>query len=186
MSKYLLPLLILGLVDATSASKDRGLYVGGGVSMVSVGVKDPFSNEVNFKTGEVLLGYKYNAYLGAEARIGRSLQDEVLAVNDLETGLRDSVDSRIDQYTSIYYRAELANEIAKIYLLLGQSEVSTTLEFDESGLDDIETTESGFSYGIGFGLWLDEKMNLNFEYKSLVDTEDDAFTGGSITADYRF
>jgi len=185
--KYFLLLLAMCLANtAAQASKDQGVYVGGGVSLINVGVRDPFSNEVNFKAGELMIGYKYNAYLGAEIRTGKNLQKETLAVNSQDTGLRDSVESSIDLYTSVYYRAELANEIAKVYLLLGQSRVTTTLEFDESGRDTIEATDSGFSYGIGFGLWIDERMNLNVEYKNLVDTETDSFTGASITADYRF
>ncbi len=168
------------------ASKDKGVYVGGGVALVNVGVVDPFSNEVTFKTGEVLIGYKHNPYLGIELRYGVSAQEESIAVDDPDTGLEESVSASIESFTSVYYRAELANEIAKIYFLLGQSSVSTELEFDEGDRAIITTSDSGLSYGIGFGMWLDERMNLNFEIKNLVDTDVDSFVSASLSADYRF
>lgn len=179
-----LPLVVM-LMPSAQASKDRGVFIGAGFNLISVGVVDPFNNTVNFISGDVALGYKYNSYLGAEVRYGKSLQDEVLAEIDLDTGLRDTVNAKISQYYSFYYRAELANEIAKIYLLLGQSTVTTALEF-ESDSSYMEISDSGLSYGLGFGLWLDERMNLNFEFKTLVETDTDAFTSGSISADYRF
>ncbi|MFL0802340.1 MAG: porin family protein [Agarilytica sp.] len=185
MRVLILAFFVLTALSA-NASKDKGVYIGGSVSLVNVGVNDPFSNEVTFKTGEILLGYKYNRYLGAEIRRGQSLQEEVISVDDPNTGLEDSVTATLDSYWSYYYRAELANEIAKVYLLLGQSSITTQIEFDESGRADFEASESGLSYGIGFGLWLDERMNLNFEFKNLVSTDTDNFTSGSISADYRF
>lgn len=177
-------LMILSI--GTYASKDRGVYVGAGVNLINVGVVDPFNNEVNFKAGELLIGYKYNNYLGLEVRGGASFQDESIRVEDPDTGLRGSVSSNIDHYGSVYYRAEMSNEIAKIYVLLGQSTVATTVEFDDTDTAPVELSESGLSYGFGFGLWLDERMNLNFEYRSIVSTDNDSFTSGGISADYRF
>lgn len=174
----------LFLSSASWADKDKGVYAGAGINFVNVGVLDPFANEVNFKTGDLQLGYKYNSYLGIELRYGASLQDEVISVDD-GSGFDSSVTATIGQYTSIYYRPELANEIAKLYMLLGQTSLQTSLEV-ESDESTIETSESGFSYGFGFGLWLDEKMNLNFEYKILVTTSADSFTATSLSADYRF
>lgn len=171
---------------ATWASKDKGVYVGGGVSLINVGVEDPFSNQVNFKAGEIMLGYKHSRFVGIEFRYGRALQDETLAVEEQLSGLRDTVVASIDNFSSLYYRAEIANEIAKLYVIVGQSEVATALDFDESTLDFIESVDTGLSYGIGFGLWLDERMNLNFEAKTLVNTDQDSFISSSITADYRF
>ncbi len=178
--------LCLMCVPGAHASKDKGAYLGGSFSLVNVGVLDPFSNEVTFKAGEVILGYKHHKYLGFEVRYGQSLQDEVIAVEDLTTGFEDSVTAGIDSYLSYYYRVEWANEIAKVYVLLGQSQIETLLEFDQTGTPTVEASDSGFSYGVGFGLWLDERMNLNFEFKNLVDTDADSFTAGSISADYRF
>lgn len=179
-------LLSLVLSTGAFASKDKGAYLGGSLSLVNVGVVDPFDNEVTFKAGEVILGYKHHKYLGIEVRYGQSLQDEVIAVEDPDTGLDESVAATIDSYISYYYRVEWANEIAKVYVLLGQSQVETSLEFDETGVPIVEASDSGFSYGVGFGLWLDERMNLNFEFKNLVDTANDSFTAGTISADYRF
>ncbi|MFL0809506.1 MAG: porin family protein [Agarilytica sp.] len=180
----ILLLASLFFVNTSWADKDKGVYVGAGINFVNVGVLDPFANEVNFKTGDLFVGYKYNPYLGVELRYGASLQDETISVED-ENGFDSSVTATISEYTSVYYRPELSNEIAKLYLLLGQTSLKTSLEID-SDVSTIETAESGLSYGFGFGLWLDEKMNLNFEYKVLVTTSADSFTGTTLNADYRF
>lgn len=179
--------LVFLIAASVHAAKDRGTYLGAGFGLVNVGAKSPFGSDVTFKTFEMQLGYKYNKYLGFEVRSGLSVQDESLESDTTGVGLSGSVDASIDSYLSYYYRAELANEIAKVYFLLGQTEITTTLEFDDgSGRPSRQTTESGLSYGVGFGLWLNERMNLNFEFKTLVDTESDAFTSGSVTADFRF
>lgn len=187
MKSSVLCLMSVLLVFSTGAlaSKDKGVYVGGGIHLVDVGVSDPFENNVNFISGDVSIGYKYNAYVGLEVRYGKSLRDEILAVTDAVSGLPDTVNASIDSYYSTYYRAELANEIAKLYLLIGQSDMTTVLNFESDGRR-IELNESGLSYGVGFGMWLDERMNLNFEFKTLVETDIQSFTAGSITADYRF
>ncbi len=184
--RFLLCVLFSAVVLNAQASKDKGVYLGGGVALVNVGVVDPFDNEVTFKTGEVILGYKHHPYLGVEVRYGESVQEETIAVRNAVSGLDESVSASIESYVSIYYRAELANEIAKIYFLLGQSAIVTELEFDDSNEPIVETSDTGLSYGIGFGLWLDERMNLNFEIKNLVDTDADSFVSAGLTADYRF
>ncbi len=181
----LIPILLLAVASQVNASKDKGVYIGGGIHLVDVGISDPFENNVNFICGDISLGYKYNNYLGVEVRYGRSLRDEILAVEDEATGLPESVDAKLDSYFSAYYRAELANEIAKVYLLIGQTDMTTLLKYEVDN-SRIELSESGLSYGLGFGLWLDERMNLNFEFKTLVETDIQSFTAGSITADYRF
>lgn len=180
MQKIIALVFVIFFSGNAFASKDKGVYLGGGFNLVSVGIKDPFANTVNFKAGEILLGYKYNPYLGMEVRAGQSLQDETLDL--LQAG---TASARIESYMSVYYRAELANEIAKIYMLLGQSNIETSVKFT-NGNDERRTKDSGLSYGIGFGLWLDERMNLNFEVKTLVKTDSDSFTSGGISADYRF
>ncbi|WP_086931390.1 porin family protein [Agarilytica rhodophyticola] len=185
MKRFLIAILSIFVVTNVYASKDKGVYVGGGITIINVGIQDPFSKDVNFKAGEIILGYKYNSYLGIEVRGGGSLSDERIALTNT-TRSRDSAESDIENYASVYYRAELSNEIAKLYLLLGQSTISTRVRFEDGTTPAFEASESGWSYGAGFGLWLDERMNLNFEVKTLVDTENDSFTSVGINADYRF
>jgi len=184
MTKIIAVLGLLCVSVAVFADKDKGVYFGGGINLVTVGAEDRFRNDVNFKAGEVILGYKHNNYLGLEVRGGASLDDEVIAIRDTALGLDEAADSNIEEYFSVYYRAELANEIAKLYLLVGQSAIKTRTEFGDDSF--VQSSDTGFSYGIGFGLWLDERMNLNFEFKNLVDTQNDSFVAGGINADYRF
>ncbi len=176
--------VVMLMAISVQASKDKGMYIGGSFALIDVGAKGLFENDVTFKAGEILIGYKHNQYLGMEIRGGRSLQGEVISIED--SGQELSVEASIDRYISYYYRAELANDIAKVYLLLGQSTIQTSLDFEDDLRADNESSESGMSYGIGFGLWLDERMNLNFEFKTLLDTDSDAFTSGTVSADFRF
>lgn len=152
---------------------------------MNVGAQDRYRNDVQFKVGEVFLGYKRNRFVGIEVRTGYSLNDEVIAFeSDENQGIDATSKASFSNYISVYYRAEFANEIAKLYLLLGQTQLTTVSEFADS--PDITQTDTGFSYGFGFGLWLDERMNLNFEIKNLVTTDTDSFFSGGINADYRF
>ncbi len=185
----LLQLLMFSWIALVSSSviadKDKGFYTGAGVNLVSVGAEDIYRNGVIFKTGELMFGYKHSRFLIAEARIGTSLNDEIIAYdNSAALGIPEFSETGIDHFYSVYYRAELANEIAKIYLLVGQTQMQTTSVFEE--VAELTLSDSGTSYGLGFGLWLDERMNLNFEYRVLVDTKVDQFAAASINADYRF
>ncbi|VUD56670.1 hypothetical protein TDB9533_02326 [Thalassocella blandensis] len=183
--KLLCSLFLITASSACFADKDKGVYAGAGIDLVNVGAKDFYGNGVTFKTIHVNLGYKYHPFLGIEVRGGASIGDETIAYEDLETPSdSDVAEAGIDMFYSVYYRAEWANEIAKLYLLLGQSALETTYKLEDN--NNIESSESGFSYGLGFGLWLDEKMNLNIEYKVLADLEVDTFKAFTIAADYRF
>lgn len=167
------------------ASKERGVYFGGGIELVNVGAEDFFSNSVDFKVGELLLGYKYNGYLGLEVRGGASFSEETVAFSeDEDSGRPVSAEASIKEFYSIYYRLEFENEIAKLYFLLGQSDITTETELVDGR--KIEISDSGLSYGVGLGLWVSERMNLNFEIKSLINTSNDSFTSAGFNADFRF
>lgn len=167
------------------ADKDKGFYAGAGIDLVGVGVKDIYRNGVTFKVGELQFGYKHSKWLIAEVRAGASLNDEIIAYDNNDSlGIPDFSTTSIDYFYSAYYRAEISNEIAKLYLLVGQTQMQTTSEFED--VAKLTLSDSGLSYGLGFGLWLDERMNLNFEYKVLVDTSVDSFKASTISADYRF
>lgn len=180
-------LLVLQLILANTvfADKEKGFYAGAGIDLVGVGAEDIYRNGVTFKVGELQFGYKHNNWLIAELRAGASLNDEVIAYE--ESAIPDIPDfskTGIDHFYSLYYRAEISNEIAKLYVLAGQTDMQTTSKFSDG--TSLSLSDSGLSYGFGFGMWLDEKMNLNFEYKIMVETGSDSFRASTISADYRF
>ncbi|PCK10076.1 MAG: hypothetical protein COA42_00320 [Alteromonadaceae bacterium] len=173
------------LTFSALATEDKGFYFGAGLEIVNVGAEDFFSNDVNFPVGQISVGYKHHSFLGLELRAGGGLSEEVVAFDqNTDSGRPVSADASITSFYSIYYRAELANEIAKLYLLVGQTSVETETNFDGDLI--FSRSESGLSYGLGFGLWINEDVNLNFEYKVFVDYGDGVFNSVGLNADYRF
>ena len=183
--KWLLVISLLLVSINVHASRARGFFVGTGFSLVDVGVDDFFENRVNFKGAEIIAGYKYNNYLGLDLRYGLSpAKESFFAGEDPETG-RDLVnEAELERFISYYFRPEIANDIAKLYLLLGQTSVTITTE-DENG---VKTTsdESGSSWGVGFGLWVNRKFDVTFEYRQLLTTELESFTTNAVNIEYRF
>ncbi len=153
------------------------LYVGGGFNFIDAGGTDTDGNDANFTSFELQGGYKYNGFLAAEARVGFGLTDEDIAT------VAGDVETTIEYHASLYWRPETANEIAKIYGLLGFSTISVNAD---DGISDESESESGLSYGGGVGFVMQEDWNLNFEYRLILDKDDDEFRSFGATLDYRF
>jgi len=152
-------------------------YLGAGVNFLELtGSENASGSDANFATIEILGGYKYNGFISGEARIGVGTSGETLTAE--LGGDAGQVQAEVDiEYTgSLYWRPETANEIAKIYGLLGFSTVS---------IKDGDS-ESGISYGGGVGFTFQEDWNLNFEYRSIIDKDAFEFTALSANVDYRF
>lgn len=112
--------------------------------------------------------------MGGEARLG-------YASDDLDI-----------LYSSIYYRTESSNDTAKTYLLFGYT--FGQISFDgEPGVDD-SLDINGFSYGAGVGFPVTPHLNVNLEYRMIMDgkvkgdggSSDVELTGLSLNIDYRF
>ena len=183
--KWLLLVCILLLSSQTHASRERGFFIGTGFSLIDVGVDDFFDNRVNFKGVEVIAGYKYNGYLGLDVRYGLSPADEsFFGGEDPDTGLDLVSEADFENFISYYYRPEIANDIAKLYLLLGQASVTiTTTEEDGSSTTRDERANS---WGVGFGLWVNRKFDVTFEYRQLLSTENESITINAVNIEYRF
>lgn len=152
---------------------------------------------------ELYGGYKFNSYIGGELRVGTGLAESSETTNNytivqiagagtpetsddvFETQLASSStrDFSVSHFVSTYYRVESANQVAKLYGLLGFS--SVTLSADNGASSDSETY-NGLSYGAGLGFVLSPRGNLNFEYKRLVDDGDFGFDVLSVNYDFRF
>ncbi len=153
--------------------------------MANIGLKDTYEKDVQFKVVELMLGYKFHDLLGVEGRIGRTLNGENVVFDDPNDSSRENVVyAQINHFESIYYRAELKNDIAKIYTLLGTAYMEVNSEFE----DDTEekNTSSGFSYGVGAGLLVGDSFYFNIEMKSLIHTDQDNFVGYSANITLHF
>ena len=93
-------------------------------------------------------------------------------------------------YFSLYYRAELVNEEARLYALLGYSSVDASRQSVNlaEGVEDtqkLDFSEDGFSYGIGIGWFVDINVTMNVEYRILIDTDEQDFDVVTFGFDYR-
>jgi|GEM_PF-5757448 len=158
--RYLLVLALAFTANATYADNMRGFFLGGGLARLDV--ESPVL-DVDTELAEVLVGYKHNAWMGLELRYGEGLKSE-----------KDGF--KFDHYYAAYYRLEAVNDTGRFYLLAGYAETDF----------HIQGSEDDFSWGAGIGFMLTPKLNLNFEYKSLLDVEDLRFRTLSAHLDYRF
>ncbi len=176
--RFLISLALVMLANTALAQSvfDRldKFYVGGGLTYIDANTVASDGESGELTSAELIGGYKYNGYLGAEIRLGTGMRSE-----SFESG----VDSSIEYYASTYWRPETANEVAKIYGLIGFTTISVKAA---GGGTSTSTTTSGISYGGGVGFTFDERWNLNLEYRSIVDSSDAELNAFAINVDYRF
>lgn len=170
-----LSVAILSVIAASAmadTNSNSGFYLGLGVSNAKS--SSDTQDSMKFTPAEIFGGYKLNPYVGGEVRVGTSLGG----------------DNKITDFESIYYRVESANTVGKTYLLAGVSHVN----MDTKNLYELDMV--GFSYGAGVGFIINNRFNLNLEYKVLATgtaeqspsnaEEDMQLNSLSATVDFRF
>jgi len=175
----ILTLVFLSLLSI-QAIADQGFYVGGGGGLIrfedEVAAADSLK-DVELGAVELLGGYKYNNALGLEVRAGTNVNKRTVTTGGVEREIA------IDHYESIYYRPELTNPEAKLYGLIGYSQVEQS---SATGADEVSDSLSGLSYGIGIGFTINSDSNFNIEYRRLIDESDFEINITGINIDYRF
>jgi|GEM_PF-351710 len=192
------------------ADNNNGFYAGiGGASIKDD--QDQLDTLSRIKATELFGGYKYNDALGVELRIGNGKSTGIgeasidgTGTNGFASGERHitSYAREIGNYRSIYYKPELVNDEAKLYALLGYSQVDTSsvitdaayqLNTSTGNYDSKATTVtkskysvSGYSYGIGIGFVLNEHFNINIEYRNICEDISNKPNLAAVNVDYRF
>lgn len=181
-----LPAVLALASTASYADNMRGFYVGGGISTIDVDKSASFK-KADIEMAEVVAGYKYNAWLGAEVRYGTGLNSTPLdlqgAWGDISEEFQHEVRMEIDHYRAVYYRPEAVNQTGRFYGLIGYAEIDYNLSAQGY---EAESSEDGLSWGLGLGFIITPRLNLNFEYKNLMDMDDLRFTTITGQVDYRF
>jgi len=172
------------------ADNNRGFYVGLGGSSIK-DEQDGVDNVSRLRAVELFGGYKYNAALGAELRIGSGQKEGISTSYEAADGTIASGNlvRDIDSYQSIYYKPELVNDEAKLYALIGYTHLSTSGKVtgpDGTVVYDRDDSESGLSYGVGVGFVINEHFNVNFEYRNICDEISNKPNLAAINLDYRF
>lgn len=180
MRIFLIPAALL-LALPSYADNLRGFYAGGTLDFIDGNTTDSAGNDVDFRAAEGFGGYKLNGWVGGELRLGLGFAGESYTIG-LGSDTVD-VDISIDYFESIYYRLEKTNQVAKLYGLIGYTNLQWSTKLD--GNSD-SYSKSGPSYGVGVGFVMNENTNLNFEYRQIINTDDIEFTALNIGFDYRF
>lgn len=173
------------------ADNQRGFYAGVGYTLID-DAKDSVVKTDEARAGEVFGGYKYNGFLGAELRVGfgASTGDYKVYENGDFTGTK--IERDVGEYVSVYYRPEIVNKEAKLYGLLGYTNMDITYEtFSVTGdsqtlVSSVEEKASGLSYGVGIGYVMGKNISANLEWKNISDEIGNAANATSLTIDYRF
>src|SRR5690606_40786990 len=150
----------------------------------------PIFDVDNAHAFELVGGYKYNAWLGVDLRVGKGISagesDTYFVGNDEMNG---RLKREVDNYYSVYYKPEVINDEAKIYLLIGYTNMDFTEQInaaDGTRVSRVGGTESGASYGIGVGFIIKKQVNFNIEYRTIPDGESRDPAMASAHFDYRF
>ncbi len=169
---------------AGSIEREYGVYVGAGAGMMDVDALDAFEKDVAYKAGELMAG-AYWRWLGLEYRIGKSMEDETINVDsDEDGGIPEYAKTAISSYHSYYLRAQLDNEIARVYALFGQTTANTTSTFQDGEISNRSAT--GNSIGLGAGFYVTPNMNFNLEFRYLLKNTRDGFVMTGVTLDFWF
>jgi len=176
------------------ADHNRGFFLGGNASYISneILVTDRVDeDEVKHPGIELVAGYKFNTWLGVDIRYGDASADRNFStIQDTTTPNPGNIEYSLDAFQSFYYRPEFTNTEAKLYFLLGYTQIDARVEESALGNDTpvsvTDYSESGLSYGLGVGWFVDTHWNINIEYRMLLDEDENEFSIVTLGADYRF
>ena len=189
---YLAPIFALNLLaSGVYADHARGFYAGGIGSFINCDTLvnlEANRDAIDLPAVEINVGYKYNNWLGVELRYGLGLDERELYVAASGSDPAGTGQYNLDSFHSVYLRSEITNNEAKLYFLLGNTSIDATEELVVDGVPQgaVKSSASGLSYGIGAGWFVDDHLNVNLEYRSLIDKADTTYSAASLSVDYRF
>ncbi len=131
--------------------------------------------DITANSALLLAGYKYNQYLGLEARYTMNVDDPEVdsSIADLD-GIEGDDMTNIGIYLKGMYPVM---EAFDVYALLGYGQV--TFEADNY---DVDVSESGFQWGLGASYAVTENIGVFADYTRLYD--DEGFDGTLIASDF--
>lgn len=130
-------------------------------------------------TLDVMAGIRVLPYVTLEGRVGSGLNKD--GETPPNVGTRIEVETKY--FASVYFRPELRNDKASLYGLLGY----TTMEFEtEPQGPNAETEQDGLSAGVGIGFVMNDRVDIRFEWKQIVNSDSVSARGGSVGFTYSF
>jgi hypothetical protein len=167
------------------ADNSRGFYAGLGGSRIQIPEDGGILETSPFRGAEILAGYKYNGLLGIEVRYGAGISKGTKTLRDAVTQKNAVLlTHEVDNYSSVYYRPELINDEAKLYLLLGYTKIDVSTGVGAA--KPVPVSYSGLSYGLGVSFVTADNYNFTVEYKNICEELSSRPTVYSVGFDYRF
>lgn len=132
---------------------------------------------------EGVVGFESSPNIAWEARLGLGLGSSNTKFSYEGQSVSTDLEYKAKSYFSGYFRPQYKNAHIQIYGLLGYTSIGGEASFD-GGSED--TTDDGFSYGLGAGFIFAEKNSLNIEWKNLAKTDSGDITGLSVSFQRNF
>jgi len=169
------------VVPVVEDNDKEGIYAGIAYSYMShdidyVGAAT--RAEMDFNGVMLELGYQFNKYVSVEGRYSTSIGDDI---DDLASS------SDVSAWGLFVKPMLPLSQRATVYGLVGYSKTDASNTLNVTGID---IDESGFSWGLGFSLDMDEDWTLFGEYirwyDDGVDQYDHVVDGFGVGVFYRF
>ena len=177
-SALLVPTVAFAAGDSgTELGADKGFYVGGGYSRISVksqGVSDEAGLGAVFLRG----GYQLNPNLSFEARIATGVADDKIDIDGVKTKVE------LDHMYGAYIKvgAPTLNRLYP-YMLVGWTD--TKLKASVPG-DSSTDTKGSPSYGLGVDVYINHNISANLEYAEFYNNADGKYSGLTLGMNYKF
>jgi Outer membrane protein beta-barrel domain len=185
--KKLIALLSMSLFSfALPATADSYFSVGFGTYEFDLDIPDLPSGAKatnDIKGIEGVLGFESSPNIAWEARLGLGLGSSNTKVSYQGDSISTDLEYKVDSYFSGYFRPQYKTSNLQIYGLLGYTSVGGEASYEGESED---TSDDGFSYGVGAGVIFGKVNSLNVEWKNLAKTDSGDITGFSVSFQRNF
>ncbi len=168
------------------ASADSYLSVGFGNYEFDLDIPDLPSGAKatnDIKGLEATWGFESSPNIAWEARLGLGLGSSNTKVSYQGESISTDLEYKANSYFSGYFRPQYKASHFQIYGLLGYTSVGGEASLEGESED---TSDDGFSYGIGAGVIFEKVNSLNVEWKNLAKTDSGDITGLSVSFQHNF
>ena len=175
------------LIAATVQAADTSAYGGIAVHRPTIELDaGPVDLNWNLTSFTVLAGYQFHPHFALEGRVGVGANDDRVGVPG------DSLTVGIDRSYAMFARVNypVADGLS-LYGLAGYDYTKFDADAVVDGeLENSDSGENGFAYGVGFQYAVGENLNLALEYLVRPDIKDEELKatnrGFGLTATFKF
>lgn len=146
-------------------------------------IYDGLEGTTDIKGIEGVWGFEQTPYIAWEARLGMGLGSDNMVLHADGKSEETDLEYKVSSYFSGYFRPQYKGSNVQVYGLLGYSSVGGEVSFDGESED---SSDDGFSYGIGAGFIFSGVNSLNIEWKNLAKIDGGEIKGVSFNFQRRY